>query len=274
MTQVPKSLVDYADEAPSWWGSNLSDYQRRPATAFLREAVHIADAIRQCRRLFKRRKNGKLNKDSQDSVYRLSAAALSSIMSHFETYQRSLFAGMIEATRFVPKFDLGKCRKRLEGDSHLALDIDRLLAHRGQAASAGHLIADSLTGWHVPTQVNSHFLAVEHEYVFFSGNDTNELFILWQMRHSIVHTAGWLTHADAQKVPFLLRIADKPILLNEQFIAAVARRLHGIVSRATAGIGNRFLPRLTVALSAQERARVEELFEVQSPRPSWLKAAA
>ena len=266
-----KPFVEYVDPAPNWWESELVDYQTRPATAFLREAVHISDAIRQCRRRFQKRKNGTFNKDSQDSIYRLGAAALSSMMSHFETFQRSLFAGMMEATRFVPDFKLDECCKRLQRDSQLSIDATRVLAYRGRAAPIGQVVADSLGSWHSPQRVNSHFRAVIPDYQFLSGAESNQLDILWQLRHSIVHTGGWLTHADAQKLKFLGTLADKPILLNDNFVEAAARRLHGIVGRATSTIGARFLPKLSMAVDDAERAAVERLFEVQSPRRTWLK---
>ena len=119
--------------------------------------MHISDAIRQCRRLFIEKKDGRFNKDGQDSIYRLGAAALTSMMSHFETFERSLFAGMMEATRFVPDFKLDECCKRLQRDSQLSIDVNRILAYRGSAAPIGQVVADSLGSWHSPQKVNSHF---------------------------------------------------------------------------------------------------------------------
>ena len=265
-----KPFVDYVDAAPAWWESNLEDYQRTPATAFLREAVHIADSINQCRRRFLRKKDGTFNKDSQDSVYRLGAAALSSMMSHFETYQRALFAGMLEASRFIVDFRLTECCQRLEKQSALNLDIARVLAYRGRRAPVGHLIAGGLGGWHNPRQVNAHFGAIFPDHSFLSNKQGDQLDILWQLRHSIVHTGGWLTDADAQKVGFLLKLADRPILLNENCVEAAARRLHGIVAAATKGIGSRFLPKVSLGPGKQRR-EIEALFEVDSPRKRWLK---
>jgi hypothetical protein len=272
MAPQPKAIIDYIDGVPSWWESSLQDYQQKPATAFLREAVHITDAIRQCRRLFKRRNNKTLNKDGQDSIYRLGAAAMSSMMSHFETFQRSLFAGMLEASRFVGGFQLDQCCKRLQSDSQLNLDAARLLAYRGHAAPIGQLVADGLGSWHNPRRVNQHFTALAHDVQFYSGREAEQLDLLWQLRHSVVHTAGWLTHADAQKIPGLVALADRPILLNENFVEATARRLHVIVARSTSAMGVKFIAKVTSATSA-DRAGIEALFEVGSPRATWLRNA-
>lgn len=274
MPNKQKEFIDYVDTEPTWWESKLHDYESSPATAFLRECVHIADAIGLCRRRFARKRNGYLNRNGQDSMYRIGAAAFSSMMSHFEVYQRALFAGMMEASRFQPEFRLTECCKYLERDSNMSLDIQRLLAYRGRMAPIGHLIADSLSGWHSRARVNAHFKSLVPDYVFFSGKEENQLSILWQLRHSIVHTGGWLTHADAQKVHFLLKLADRPILLSEHFVEAVARRLHGIVDRSTKGLSSKFVPKLSLALSPSERDPITALFRVSSPRPAWLSTAA
>ena len=274
MPKAAKAIKEYVDPAPNWWESRVEDYQLRPAVTFLRETVHIADAINLCRRSFTRKKDGGLNKDGQDSMYRLGAAAFSSIMSHFEMYQRSLFAGLFEATRFHPQFTLASCVKYLEKDANFSLDMNRLFAYRGRTAPVGHLVADMLGSWHSPTKVNDHFRSLVHDRVLFANDDVVQLVVLWQIRHSVVHTGGWLTHADAQKTPVIASLADKPLLPNENFVEAVARRLHGIVYRATTGVGTAFLPKLSAATTPIERARMVALFAATSPRPAWLLTAA
>jgi hypothetical protein len=267
---LPALLTDYIDDEPDWWESTLDAYSREPAVAFLREAVHISDAINQCRRRFQRRNDDSFNKDSQDSIYRLGAAALSSMMSHFETYQRLLFAGMVEASRFIIGFDLARFCKVLEKDAALELDLGRISAYRGQPTPIGRLLADNLTGWHSPATVNAYFKAIVHDYQFVSNEDGEELTILWQLRHSVVHTGGWLTEPDAQKVPALADLQGRPILLHERFIEIAARRLHTIVNRSTGGLGKKFKARLPADLENPGRREVNRLFKVQSPRSSWL----
>jgi len=120
--------------------------------------------------------------------------------------------------------------------------------------------------------VNQHFAALVHDVQFYSGKEVDELELLWQLRHSVVHTAGWLTHADAQKTVGLVALADRPILLNENFVEATARRLHAIVARSTRAMGVKFVAKVTSATAA-DRAAIEALFEVSSPRANWLKNA-
>lgn len=262
-----KALAEYLDSEPTWWASKLEDYSEEPASAFLREAVHLCDAVNQCRRLFKRKKDKTLNKDSQDSIFRLGAAALSALMGHFETFQRSLFAGSMELSTLLAGLDIEKVCRKLVQDSNLAIDLDKLVTYRGRPAQVGQLVADSLGGWHNPDQVNKHFLALA-KYQFFSQAHSEQVKQLWQLRHSVVHTGGWLTHSDAQKLPALLALAGRPILLNEKFTDVVVRRLHKIVKTSTEGFGTAFQSGLRSSISAKERKRVSALFNVSSPR-AW-----
>ena len=264
-----KALTAYIDKEPDWWQGSLEDYSRWPAKAFLREVVHLSDAIRQCRRLFKRKADKSLNKDGQDSIYRWGAAALSAVLGHFETFQRALFAGMLEFTRLVPDFDVERCCSRLEKDASLSLQLARLSAYRGHAAPIGQLVADHLAGWHNPDQVNLYFGAIVQDFQFYSKADAEQLRLLWQLRHAVVHTGGWLSRPDAQRIGGLASLAEKPILFNEHFSEAACRRLHLIVARSTGGIGKKFVVKVPTAVMAQER-RVKDLFVVESPRKSWL----
>lgn len=266
-----KKFTDYVAEAPEWWDSSLSDYTDSPASTFLRECVHIWDAFNTCKRRFSKKNDGSYTKDSQDSLFRISAAALSSMMGQFETFQRFLFAGAVEATRFIPTFDVDKLCTRLQKDSSVNVTLKHLAAYRGEPASIGRLWADNLPGWHNPDRVNQHFAAILPDIQFYGRKEVRKLQTLWQLRHSIVHTGGWLTRADSQKVAGLGDLAGKPILLNDSFIDAASRRLHSIVNSATNRFGDRFLERLDDDLEDAQVATTTKLFLVESPRASWLK---
>jgi hypothetical protein len=277
-----KSFASYIQEAPDWWSTSLPEYGQSPASAFLKEAVHLSDAVNHCKRHFPRKKTAKkpstkrtakkpFTKDSQDSLNRLCAATLAAIMGHFETYERFLFAGAFEATRLVPGFDMSACCKRLEKAASLSIDVGLLAAYRGQPAPIGQLLADNLVGWHDPQRVNSFFAAVFDNLSLFSNADSDDLLVLWQLRHSIVHSAGWITRPDAQKIKQLHGLGDKPIVLGPTFVVAVARRLHPIVSGATSRLSARLKARLPDDLSQEQRDQVSQLLDVTTPRKSWLK---
>lgn len=82
----PKNYASYIKTPPDWWASTPEAYKKLPAVTLLKEVIDIGDSIRHCKRTFNTTKSKKLNKDSQDSLFRLSASALVSIMGHFETY--------------------------------------------------------------------------------------------------------------------------------------------------------------------------------------------
>jgi len=268
-----KSYTEYVEEPPEWWTGSFDDYTLSPASAFLSEAVHTADAVNQCKRKFSKKQDGNYTKDSKDSLFRIGAAALSSIMGYFETFERLLFAGSVEAMRFIPTFNTAQFCKKLEKDFSLTVGLSHLVALRGESVPIGRLISDNLSGWHNPERVSGYFGAILPDIEFFSKRDARELEVLWQLRHSIVHTGGWLTHADAQKVSGLSVLAGRPILLSETFTEAVARRLHGVVKRSTQRFGNRFSERLGNDLAQGDRDSVKALFTVESPRQSWLEAS-
>lgn len=266
-----KKLTGYIETAPDRWAHTLADYAEGPATAFLTEVVHLSDAINQCRRLFTKTRRGDYTKDSQDSLYRLNAATLASVMSHFETYQRFLFAGLIEATRLAPGFSVDKVCRSLAKDSGLQIDPVRVSAYRGQPAPIGQLIADNLAGWQDPTRVNDHFRAVIAKLQFYSKKESEILQVLWQMRHSIVHTAGWITQPDSQKVKELNPFGNSALLLGGRFIEVVGRRLHPVVRDSVGRLSRKFASLLTDDLDPEETAEVTSLFSVKSPRRSWFE---
>lgn len=266
MAARAKKYTSYIKAPPSWWDASSDDYKYLPAKAFLREVVHISDAITHCRRTFTKTKDRKLTKDSEDSLFRLSASALVAIMGHFETYQRATFAGMFELSAYLSGFNVQESFKSLSGTQ---ISVRAASAYRGQLFSAGQLVTDSLSDWHNPSTVNKYI----GEFVpgdFFNKDDRAQLRILWQLRHSIAHTAGWVSLADSQKHPDLVKHAGRPLLLDPSFIPAVARRLHGVVKRSSGGCGKRFIARLSPETPIPANNHAAALFRVESPRSSWL----
>jgi hypothetical protein len=195
-------------------------------------------------------------------------------MGHFETFERALFAGMFDMSVYLQRFGVEKFFKDLSKEETVSIDLVRLAAYRSIGSkSIGTLLADSLSGWHNPQRVNKYFLAFGLSYTAFGNGETEKLLILWQLRHSIVHTGGTLTLADAQKVESLSQYAGKQIAFENNFIFEVARKLHPIVKQTTTGLGNAFKQRLSPALAQQERDKVDKFFEVKSSVSSWLRTA-
>lgn len=248
------------------------DYLISPATAFLKYTVEAKSAIDLCSRYFPKKQNGDFTKDSVDSLQHLVSAALPTIMGHFETYQRYLFAGIFDMSIYLSNFDATKFFENLSKETNITIDWPRLAAHRGIGASSiGSLLSDAMSGWHNPERVNRYFGAYALPFTTYGTDSIEKLKTLWQLRHSIAHTGGTLTLADAQKVKSLTGFGGQQIAFEKQFIFEVARKLHPIVKKTTEGMGNAFKGKVLPNISSVDTAKVAKFFEVKSSIPSWLK---
>ncbi|BDS10830.1 hypothetical protein [Aureispira anguillae] len=252
--------------------TTLNDYLVSPATAFLKYAIEAKSAIDLCARKFPTNQDGNYSSDSLDSLQHLTVAILPSIMGHFETYQRILFGLMFDNSVHLNNFDVSKFLNKLSKETIVSVDIGRLAAYRNiGTASIGNVLSDSLSGWHNPERVNSYFAAFNLGYRLFSNDDCRRLKVLWQLRHSVVHTGGTITLPDAQKVDELKSYGRQTIAFEKNFIFEVARKLHPVVKKATEGIGTKYKTRLISGTKQVDIDRINKLFEVKSSVGAWLR---
>lgn len=262
----------------------LDDYAKAPATTFLKYVVSAKDAAQLCLRRFKTTAHSKTyTHDALDSIYIINAGLLAAIMGNFETYQKYLFAGMFEYSIYLNKFDIERFLKSLkesvktEKSTRFDVDFVRIGAYRDSAVPVGLILADQLSCWQSPSVVNRFFHSFNlktmdnHEMTMFSNEDCEKLSVLWQMRHSIVHTASTITLPDAQKVKSLNSFGGKVISLDKQFIYEVARKFHPIIKSATERMKNTYYHNLKDTTSDEIKAKVEELFKVSSSCSVWLR---
>ena len=106
---------------------------------------------------------------------------------------------------------------------------------------------------------------------FLETMNVKKLRVLWQLRHSIVHTAGTLTLADSQKVSVLGAFGDKQIVFEKNFILEVSRKLHPIVKRATEGIGTAYKRKLKNNIEQPDLDKIDKFFKVTSSCSAWLR---
>jgi hypothetical protein len=250
---------------------SFSDYEGSPATAFLKQVVHLSDAINHCKRHFSRKRNKQYTKDSSDSIYMLSCAALASMMGYFETFERCVFASLFELTDKIPKFSVDASLRKLKGESSISISLWSLAGYRGRTATAGTILADNLGHWHDPEMVNKYVHAILPDCTFFASDHVRELRVLWQLRHSIVHTGGTLTKPDAQKVPALVAFADRPIVVKDPFVFAVARRLHKIAKESMRTLSSKLIARAGNDYTGDLKLHIDTLCKVESPRTAWLR---
>ena len=249
----------------------LREYKKSPATAFLRYAVDAKDAANRCQNWFPKKGDGTFAKQSLSSLRHILAALLPAIMGHFETYERYLFAGVFDYSTLLKDFDIEDFFKALGREHTITIDPVSLSAYRGFGATTGILLADNLAGWHNPERVSRYFKAFGFDTEFFSNDDCRRLNVLWQLRHSIVHTGASITLPDAQRVPELGGFGGMPVVFEKNFILEVSRKLHPMVRDATARIENAFRGRLVDSVTPEERERIDKLFLVKSRTAVWLR---
>ncbi len=257
-------------------GSHVShqDYLSSPATAFLKHTIEAKSAIDLCVRSFPKNQGQTYTKNSLDSLQHLSLAVLPTIMGHFETFQRYLFAGMFDLTVYLNKFKVKTLLDKISKDnnSEIKVDLERLSAFRNIGTSSiGLVVADNLKGWHDPDKVNAYFNAFKLDHQFYSNEDCKRLKVLWQLRHSIVHTGGTISFPDAEKIDDLNLFGDKTISFENNFIYEVSRKFHPLVKSGTIGIGNKFKAQLKPSLPGDTLERIDKFFEVKSSIAAWLR---
>lgn len=192
-------------------------------------------------------------------------------MGHFETYQKYLFAGTFEKTIQFITFDSDKFFRLLGSKDSFSLSHIHLLAYRGGSAVSGTLVADNLTSWHDPEKVNSYFNAFcFNNFQLFSNEDINDLQLLWQIRHSIVHTAATLTKPDAQKHSDLKKYGGRNIVFTNKLIYELSKRMHRLVSDVNKRLCSAVEYRLSADMSETERNDFISFYRVKSKVPKWL----
>lgn len=262
----------------------LEDYAKSPATAFLRYVVGAKDAANQCLLKFKTTTRARIyTRDALDSIHLINAGLLAAIMGNFETYQKYLFANMFEYSIYLNCFDISRFLKGLkesvkaERSTKFEVDFTRIAGYRDSKVSVGLVLADQLSNWQSPSIVNSFFKSYGltdvhgHKLEFYSNADKEKLSVLWQMRHSIVHTASTITLPDSQKVSSLSRFGGKVISLDNQFINEVARKMHPIIKSATGNMRNVYVHNLTAGTPADVLAKINDVFKVTSTCNAWLR---
>jgi hypothetical protein len=247
---------------------SLQTYLQSPGSAFLFQLVEAKNTLDYCLRLFPKVKNSKkLTDEATDNLRQVTGPLFSSIMGHFETFQKCLFAGTLEVTRLLQNWDAEVGLKCL-GDK-LNPSPSRMLAYRGLGAQVGIVFADALPGWHGPEGVNRYFKAFDNTVDIFSSDEKANLDVLWQLRHTLVHTGGWLTLPDAQKVVRLRGHGDQSVRFDENFMLWLTRLFHRLVRDSVGRLDGKLRPRLQPGLPAADQSTFNELMKCRSPAPSY-----
>lgn len=271
---MAKPIKEFYEYIQSGGSSPLVNYEKSPACEFLRYAVDAKDAMNHCLKHFSKKKRGEYNKASQDSLQIISACLLAGIMGSFETFQKYLFANMFEYSIYLKDFDAKFFFEKLGKVASLHIEPYHIAAYRDNRTAVGLLIAESLNNWHSPDKVDKYFSCFqtgEHKRSLYSNEIQDNLRILWQMRHSIVHTACTITIPDAQKVKQLNAFGNNTICLQKNFIQEVVRKFHIIIRDVTYNMRNMFLANLKDNIDESTKRKIENVFKVSSSCSVWLQ---
>jgi hypothetical protein len=285
LSYLINSIQTHNLDEPTW-----NDSIKSPAVYFLTQVVNLNKSLRYCMGQFPSKDKSvsrigyksidKLTPEGQKVIYRLSAATFVAMMGHFEIYQRSFISGLFDATRFIRSLNIDSAMKKILADSKdNGIRVIDFAAYRGQPAYVGRLLTDYLSGWHDPQRVNTIVKAMLEKIDFYSGKDIEYLNCLWQIRHSIAHTGGWLTLPDAQKVPQLNNMGDRPISFDHNFIRQIHEEFHSIVKSSVGRTAASFRNKIEIDYPKEEANRllrskeIKSLFRVDSPRQSQLRSA-
>ena len=262
-------LLDYLTE-PVTDRVDYEDFLASPFRAFLHQSVHLFDAFNSCRRHFARKpvRKAEYTKDSVHSMQEIASPLLVALMSNLELLQRCVFAKLFDLSS--PLFSPDVLLQRLR-QADIAIDMRHVVGYRGNEAAVGNIVADALTGWHDPSKVNEYLMGLLNAGQFYPDDVAQEIRVLWQLRHSIVHTGGTLTVPDAQKVEELGPYAGRAIVFRYQAVDGIVRWFHRALNTVRDGFFPKVRARFKTGYEGHVKHDINTLFKLDSPRASWLK---
>lgn len=113
----------------------------------------------------------------------------------------------------------------------IEISLHHVVGYRGTSTAAGDIVADALSGWHDPRKVNGYFKALLNIDNLYTSDQSEELALLWQLRHSIVHTGGTLTLPDSQKHQALNNRGNTVVVFRPQVLEGAAIWFHRLLKQ-------------------------------------------
>ena len=155
------------------------------------------------------------------------------LMAAFEYMLKDFVAKAIDATS---AFD-----EKVKVQDWLSITTERVLAQRVVQASIGSTLVHPTLGWHSPETVNERFKSLCN-IAPIAGTELRTLAILWIIRHSVAHNAGFVTGHDAARInqPAL---AERVVHINEEYILDAFSFLKVIAERVASNCGKSVMKR-------------------------------
>ena len=118
-------------------------------------------------------------------------AIFGQLMAAFEYMLKDFVAKAIDSTS---AFD-----EKVKSQEWLSITTERVLAQRIVQASIGSTLVHPTLGWHSPETVNERFKNL-FNVPPINGDEIRTLNVLWILRHSVAHNAGFVTAHDAARI--------------------------------------------------------------------------
>jgi len=210
-------INELIDTQNSTWEAQYTD--KSHATEFLEKLFQIRDTA---------------SKTVQDTVsMQIWLSSLYSYtMGQFELYIRRQFTEVLNTSIFFQSYDSTIIAERLRKVG-CAPTIESILVDSSNEWEPGWLISEALPGWHDPEKINQYFRVLFPDFCLYSNEQSERIRVMWQIRHSIVHTGGLVTRFDARKHRLLHRLGDKKLHLSDTSIDSLTFWLNEIVVDST-----------------------------------------
>lgn len=163
--------------------------------------------------------------------HKIQLALFGQLMAAFEYMLKDFIAKSIDAAAV---FD-----EKLKQQEWLSITTERVLSQRIAQSTIGSMLVHPTLGWHSPETVNDRYKAI-FNVTPFDGGDIKKVFVLWVLRHSVAHNAGFVTAHDSARInqPVL---TEKVAQIDEIFIKDTFNYLCLIASRLAVSCGKSML---------------------------------
>lgn len=180
--------------------------------------------------------DGRLSEEARGGValkhrHKIQLALFGQLMAAFEYMLKDFIAKSIDAASV---FD-----EKLKQQEWLSITTERVLSQRIAQSTIGAMLVHPTLGWHSPETVNDRYKAI-FNVTPFNGDDLKKVFVLWILRHSVAHNAGFVTAHDSARInqPAL---TEKVAQIDETFIKDTFDYLSQIASRLADSCGKSML---------------------------------
>lgn len=180
--------------------------------------------------------DGRLSEEARGGValkhrHKIQLAIFGQLMAAFEYMLKDFIAKSIDVANV---FD-----EKLKQQEWLSITTERVLSQRIAQSSIGSMLVHPTLGWHSPETVNERYKAI-FNVIPFDREDLKKVSILWVLRHSVAHNAGFVTAHDSARInqPAL---TERVAHIDENFIKDAFDYLCSIANRLAESCGKSML---------------------------------